>query len=65
MVVTPEHTLTSLVKFRMNELKSSSKNFIILTKDEEDLKKMVDSLKESDLVNGKLLVAIPSYESNF
>jgi hypothetical protein len=65
MTVTPEHPLTTLVKFRMNELKSSSKNFIILTKDEEDLKKMVDSIKDSDLLNGKLLVVIPSYESNF
>jgi hypothetical protein len=65
MVVTPENPFTSLVKQRMSELKSSSKNFIILTKDEEDLKKMVDSFKDSDLLKGKLLVVIPSYESDF
>ena len=49
----------------MTELKSSSKNFIILTKDEEDLKKMVDSLQDSDLLKGKLLVVIGSYEQDF
>ncbi len=65
MTVTPQSTFTSLVKFRMNELKSTSKNFIILTKDEDDLNTVVESLKDSDLLNDKILVVIPSYESNF
>ncbi len=36
-----------------------------MTKDEDDLKKMVDSLKDSDLVKDKLLVVVDSYESDF
>ena len=37
MVVTPEKPFTTLVKSRMSELKSSIKNFIIMTNDEKDL----------------------------
>ena len=59
MVVTHERPLPSLVKQRMTELKSSSKNFIILAKDEDDLKVIVDSFKDSDLLTGKALVVIP------
>ena len=65
MVVTQGTPFTYLVKQRMTELKSSFKNFIILTKDEDDLKKMVDSLKDSDLMKDKLLVVVDSYESDF
>ena len=46
----------------MNELKSSCKNFIILTKSGSDLEDIVDDLKDSDLLKGKLLVVIPQYE---
>jgi hypothetical protein len=44
MVVTPEKPFTTLVKQRMGELRSSNRNFIILTKDESNLKAMVASL---------------------
>ena len=49
----------------MTELKSSSKNFIILTKDEDHLKIMVASFKDSDLLIGKILVVIPNYDFDF
>ena len=49
----------------MAELRSLSRNFIILTKDKEDLKKMEDSLKDSDLIRGKILVVIASYDQDF
>jgi hypothetical protein len=65
MVVTPQNPFTSLVKQRINELKNSCKNFIILTKDVDDLKEMVSSLKDSELLKDKILVEIPSYDSDF
>jgi hypothetical protein len=49
----------------MTELSSTYKNFIILTKDEDDLSKMVASLKDSDLLKSKILVEISSYKSDF
>ncbi len=65
MVVTPERPFTTLVKQRMNELKSSTRNFIILTKNEQDLKEMVSSLNDSDLLKDRILVEISSYEYEF
>src|SRR5258706_216086 len=49
----------------MTELKSSFKNFIILTKDEDDLKRMVASFKDSDLLIGKILVVVTNYDYDF